>query len=472
MKISNHKQIPFIVALLPVMILLSTGALSVFIWKVGMIIPLFSGIVSTAVISLIYGFSWAELEVGIKDGIYKALQPILILTIVGSIIGTWISSGTIPALIYYGLKFLRPEIFVPLAAVITAIVSTSTGTSFTSIATVGVALMAVGNGMGFPAPLTAAAIISGAFFGDKLSPLSDTTNIAPAMAECNLFEHVGHMLWDTIPAFIISIILYWSVSLNHITKGAEGIQQVNTLLSGLENSFNLNPLLLLLPVITILLAIRKVPAIPALFSVSVLGGIFSLLFQGTGLKQVMSNFTFGFKSSSGIQMLDNLLSKGGINSMGGTIILLITATALGGIKQKSGILDSLLKRIMSYITNSKQLTVASLLTSFLVGFSTGAQSLAIIIPANMFVSTFKKMGLHTKNLSRAVEAAGTVGVTLVPWSVPCFFAASMLGAKPVEFIPFLFFPMLVLAFNLFFALTGITIVKVEKGNQTEEMMIS
>lgn len=470
MKITKQKQIPFIVALLPILILLSTGALSVLIWKVGMIIPLFSGIVSTAIIGLIYGFSWTELEDGIKSGIYKALQPILILTIVGSIIGTWISSGTIPSLIYYGLKFLKPEIFVPLAAIITAIVSTSTGTSFTSIATVGVALMAVGNGMGFPVPLTAAAIISGAFFGDKLSPLSDTTNIAPAMAECNLFEHVGHMLWDTIPAFIISIILYWFVSLAHITTGVDGIQQINTLLTGLENSFNLHPLLLLLPVITIYLAIRKIPAVPALLSVSVLGGIFSILFQGTGLKQVMSYFTFGFQSSTGIQMLDKLLSKGGINSMGGTIILILTASALGGIMQKSGILDSLLKCIMSYITNSKQLTVATLLTSFLIGFGTGAQSLAIIIPANMFVSTFKKMGLHTKNLSRAVEAAGTVGVTLVPWSVPCIFAAGMLGAKPMEFIPLLFFPMLVLAFNLFFALTGITITKVEKQNQAKEIV--
>jgi NhaC family Na+:H+ antiporter len=248
MKSSNSKkQIPFVVAVLPLLVLLFAGAFSVFFWKVGMLVPLFSGIISTALVGFIYGFSWDELETGLKEGVFKALQPILILIIVGSIIGTWISSGTIPSLIYYCLKFIKPEIFVPLAAFITAIVSTSTGTSFTSIATVGIALIAVGNGMGFPTPLTAAAIISGAFFGDKLSPLSDTTNIAAAVVDCDLFDHVGHMLWDTIPAFILSLVIYWLISLKHVSQGITNMAEVNSLLTGLEGVFNLNPLLLILP---------------------------------------------------------------------------------------------------------------------------------------------------------------------------------------------------------------------------------
>jgi len=193
---SNEKKssdISFVVALIPVLVLLITGALSVFVWKIGMLIPLLSGSTAAALVGVYYNKSWDQLENGLKNGVAQALQPIFILIIVGSIIGSWILSGIIPSLIYYGLKIINPSVFLPLAALITAVVSTSTGTSFTSIATVGIALMAVGNGMGFPAAITAAAVISGAFFGDKISPLSDTTNIAPAIVECDLFEHINHM---------------------------------------------------------------------------------------------------------------------------------------------------------------------------------------------------------------------------------------------------------------------------------------
>jgi NhaC family Na+:H+ antiporter len=270
------------------------------------------------------------------------------------------------------------------------------------------------------------------------------------------------MLWDTIPAFILSLVIYWLISLKHVSQGITNMAEVNSLLTGLEGVFNLNPLLLILPLITIILAVRKVPAIPALLTVSFLGGLFSLIFQGTDIAGVLNHFTFGYKSTSGMSMLDNLLSKGGISSMGSTIILLITATALGGIMQKVGILDILLNKVLSLISSKKQLVVSSLLSSILVGFGTGAMALAIIIPGSMFASTFKKLGLHTKNLSRAIEAGGTVGITLVPWSVPAIFASSMLGAKPIEFIPLLFFPMLVIAFNLFYAISGLTITGLDK----------
>ncbi|MFW5787892.1 MAG: Na+/H+ antiporter NhaC family protein, partial [Halanaerobiales bacterium] len=343
----KKSKISFGVALLPIIVLLLTGAFSVLFWEVGMLVPLISGIITTGIIGIFHDFDWNDLETGLKKGVSSALTPVFILLIVGTIIGTWIASGTIPAMIYFGLKFLNPSVFVPLSALITAIVATTIGTSFTSIATVGVALMAVGNAMGFPAPLTAAAVISGAFFGDKLSPLSDTTNIAPAMAGCTLFEHVGHMLWDTLPAFALSLIIYWAVSLNHIGSSISGAEQINTLIQGLESSFNLTPVLFILPLITIILAVRKTPAIPTLLSMSILGGIFSIIFQGSSLVSVLESFTSGYNSSSGLEMLDSLLSKGGINSMGNTIILLITAAALGGIMQEVGILDSILTKIMS-----------------------------------------------------------------------------------------------------------------------------
>ncbi len=457
----EKRKISFMIAVLPIIVLLLMGAFSVFYWKVGMIVPLLSGVVATGIIGYIFNYSWEELQEGLKEGVANALPAIFILLIVGSIIGTWILSGTIPAMIFYGLKFLSPSLFIPLAALITAIVSTTLGTSFTSIATVGIALIAVGNAMGFATPLTAAAIISGAFFGDKLSPLSDTTNIAAAMADTNLFEHVGHMLWDTIPAFVLSLILYWVVGQTQVGGGFEGADQINTLMQGLDSLFNITPLLFVLPLITIVLAIRKTPAIPALLSMSFLGGVFAMIFQSASLVQVLSSFTSGYSSNSEISMINSLLSKGGVTSMGGTIILLITAAALGGIMQKVGILDIILEKMMTWINSSRKLIVTSLVTAFLIGLSTGAQVLAIIIPAKMFSNSFREMGLDTKNLSRNVEAGGTVGITLVPWSVPAIFAANMLGAQPAEFIPFLFFPMLVILINLFYGLTGISIAKLE-----------
>ena len=457
----KKRKISFMTAILPIIVLLLMGAFSVFYWKVGMIVPLLSGVVATGIIGFLFDYSWDELEEGLKEGVANALPAIFILLIVGSIIGTWILSGTIPAMIFYGLKFLNPSLFIPLAALITAIVSTTLGTSFTSIATVGIALIAVGNAMGFATPLTAAAIISGAFFGDKLSPLSDTTNIAAAMADTNLFEHVGHMLWDTIPAFGLSLIMYWVVGQTQVGGGIEGTEQINTLMQGLDSLFNITPLLFILPLITIILAVRKTPAIPALLSMSFLGGVFAMIFQRASLVEVLSSFTSGFSSNSEISMINSLLSKGGVTSMGGTIILLITAAALGGIMQKVGILDIILEKMMTWINSSRKLLVTSLVTAFLIGLSTGAQVLAIIIPAKMFSNSFREMGLDTKNLSRNVEAGGTVGITLVPWSVPAIFAANMLGAQPAEFIPFLFFPMLVIIINLFYGVTGISIAKIE-----------
>jgi NhaC family Na+:H+ antiporter len=232
-------------------------------------------------------------------------------------------------------------------------------------------------------------------------------------------------------------------------------------MQGLDSLFNINPLLFVLPLITIVLAVRKTPAIPALLSMSFLGGVFAMIFQRASLVQVLSSFTSGYSSNSEISMINSLLSKGGVTSMGGTIILLITAAALGGIMQKVGILDIILEKMMTWINSSRKLLVTSLVTAFLIGLSTGAQVLAIIIPAKMFSNSFREMGLDTKNLSRNVEAGGTVGITLVPWSVPAIFAANMLGAQPVEFIPFLFFPMLVILINLFYGLTGISIARLE-----------
>jgi NhaC family Na+:H+ antiporter len=455
----KKKKLSLLLACLPIIVVIFMGLMSVVKWKAAMHTPLLASIIVATIIGKYLGFSWDEMEKGLVEGVSRALPALFILLIVGSIIGSWIAGGIIPTLIYYGLKLISPKVLIPATAFVTAIVSLSTGTSFTSLATVGLALMATGVSMGFPAPLVAGAVISGAYFGDKLSPLSDTTNLAPAMSGCTLFEHVGHMLWDTIPAFLGSLILYYFIGLKHASSSMTQPEQIQGIYDGLEKAFNINPLLLIVPIITIILAVKKVPAIPALVSVSVLGGLCAMIFQGADIGAVLRATTFGFKSDTGIKMVDSLLSRGGITSMGGTIMLLTLATALGGILEKVGSLEVLLNFIMSKVRSTGQLMLATLFSGLAIAFATGAQLLAIIIPARMFAPAFTERNLHPKNLSRAAEAAGTVGINLVPWSVPAIFAHNILGVEPAQFIPYLFFAYFVILANAIYGYTGISITK-------------
>lgn len=463
--LQNKKKLSLFLAFLPILVVIFMGLMSAVKWKAGMHTPLLAGILVTALVGKYLGYSWNEMENGLVVGVSRALPALFILLIVGTIMGSWIAGGIIPTLVYYGLKILSPSIFVPAAALVTGIVSLATGTSFSSLATVGLALMATGLSMGFPAPLVAGAVISGAYLGDKLSPLSDTTNLAPAMAGCTLFEHVGHMLWDTIPAFLVSLILYYFFGIKYASGQMAQPEELQAILNGLDNAFNISPLLLLVPVITIILAVKKVPAIPALMSVSILGILCAVFFQGTSVGTILNVITSGFKSNTGLPMVDSLLSRGGITSMGGTIILLSLATALGGILETIGSFEYLLKTIMSKVKTNGQLMLATLLSGLAIGFATGAQLLAIIVPARMFAPAFIERNLHPKNLSRAAEAAGTVGINLVPWSVPAIFAASTLGVQPLEFIPYIFFAYLVILANAIYGFTGISIAKLNNDQQ-------
>ncbi|MFZ7102526.1 MAG: Na+/H+ antiporter NhaC [Peptococcaceae bacterium] len=461
----ERKKLSLFLACLPILVVIFMGLMSVMKWKAGMHTPLIGSIITAALIGKYLGISWDEMEKGLVEGVARALPALFIMLIVGTIIGSWIAGGIIPTLIYYGLKLISPKVLVPASAFVTAIVSLSTGTSFTSLATVGLALMATGVSMGFPAPLVAGAVISGAYFGDKLSPLSDTTNLAPAMAGCTLFEHVGHMLWDTIPAFLCSLILYYFIGLKYATSSLAQPEQIQAIFTGLENSFIISPWLLLIPIITIVLAVKKVPAIPALACVSVLGAICAMLFQGVGFGGILNAITFGFTSNTEIKMVDSLLSRGGIVAMGGTIILLTLATALGGILEKIGSLEVLLTSIMKRVKSNGQLMLATLFSGLAIAFATGAQLLAVIVPARMFVPAFKERNLHTKNLSRAAEAVGTVGINLVPWSVPALFAQNILGVEPSQFIPYIFFAYFVIIANAIYGYTGISIAKISKEDK-------
>ncbi len=453
------KELSLGMAIIPIVALIAAAASSIFFWKAGMHIPLMIGVLAAAVIAILCGWKWQEVETMMVKGVARALPAVFILLIIGIIVGTWIASGVIPTMIYYGLSIIEPSLFVPLVALITGIVSITLGSSFTSIATIGIAFMAIGEGLGFAPGLVAGAVISGAYLGDKLSPLSDTTNIAPAMVDTDLFSHIKHMLWDTIPAFAISVILYWFVGNTGAANNAVDAEGINLIKTGLEAVFVIHPLLLLMPVFTIILMMKRVPAIPALTIVGLLGAVLAVLVQGSSVSSIVQVMTSGFTVESEVAAVDKLLNSGGLMSMLGTIGLLILATALGGILEETGSFEALTRKMMTRVRSTGTLISTTIFSTFVVAFASGAQFLAIILPARTFVKTYKEMGIDTKNLSRCVEAAGTVGINLVPWSVPVVFAVSVLGVSPGEFIPYAFFAFLVPLMNLIFGFTGWTITK-------------
>ena len=334
-------------ALIPIVFLVIMLALALLKFNVDPQIPL---ILATGVAALIgvlrLGYKWSELEEGIIQTITMALQAVLILLIVGTLIGTWILGGVVPSMIYWGLNILSPGIFLVATLLICSIVSVATGSSWTTAGTVGIALLGIGQTLGIPSPIIAGAIISGAYFGDKMSPLSDTTNLAPAMAGATLFEHIKHMMYTTVPEYVISIILYTVLVLKYagqsIYTGQIDIIQ-NTLIG---NFHTLSPILLLAPVAVIAMVILKVPAIPALLTGTLLGGVFAMIFQGANVGDIMTAMHYGYYSQTGVTAVDDLLTRGGLDSMLWTVSLILCALSFGGVLEKTGMLETIASTIL------------------------------------------------------------------------------------------------------------------------------
>ncbi|WP_413334529.1 Na+/H+ antiporter NhaC [Brevibacterium sp. GP-SGM9] len=463
------KKPNFIIATIPLLSLIFMAFMSTVYWGIGMLVPIIVGIAVAAIIGKMLGYSWRDLEQSLADGVSKALPAVFILILIGMIIGTWISGGIIPTLVFYGLSIIDPNLFLPLVCLITAFVSLILGSSFTSIATIGLAFMAIGEGMNMPLPIVAGAVISGAFFGDKLSPLSDTTNVAPAMVGESLFDHIRHMLWDTIPALLISAVLYWVIGLNIVGGATQGTARGSSaILSGLQEQFTIHPLLLIVVVLALVLIAMRVPAVPALLLIAFMGAIAAVTVQGRAIGETLQAATAGYVSDSGQEAIDSLLSNGGITSMLETVGLVIVATALGGILDRTGIFSALINPLIRRIKRTGSLIASTILATFLVGFSSGAQFLAIILPARGFVDSYRRMGLSPLNLSRAVEAAGTVGINLVPWGVPAVFAAGVFGLAPTDFIPWILFAFIVPLLNIIYGYTGFSIKRLDPTEHAQK----
>lgn len=431
-------------------------------------IPLIIGGIFAATIAIVkLGYTWKELEEGILASINTTMQAILILLVVGMLIGTWIISGVVPSMIYWGLNILSPGIFLVATTLICSIVSIATGSSWTTAGTIGIALLGIGSALGIPNEIIAGAIISGAYFGDKMSPLSDTTNLAPAMAGTNLFDHVKHMLYTTVPALVISLILYGIIGMKYAGSQIDTTQiaQIQNALLGNYNT--LSPFLLLVPASVILLVILKVPAIPGLIFGTLLGGLIAVIFQGSSVADVILVAKGGYVSTTGMDFVDQLLTRGGLDSMLGTVSLMLCALTTGGILEKTGMLEALAKSILKVAKGNFGLIAATIFTCIGTNLAVADQYLAIVIPGSMYKDAFIKQGLSPKNLSRALEDSATITSPLIPWNTCGAYMSATLGVGSFAFLPYAFLNLLCPLISLFYGATGITIAKLSEEEKLE-----
>ena len=404
-------------------------------------IPMLIGVLIASLVALKIGYSWKFIENSMIKGISQAMQSIIILAIIGVLIGVWILAGVVPTMIYYGLMILKPSIFLVATVLITSITSLATGTSWGTAGTMGIALMGIASGLGIPAPITAGAVLSGAYFGDKMSPLSDTTNLAPAMAGTDVFTHIKAMVKPTIITYVLTLLIFGFLSLKYRGSSAD-LSSVTMITEGLKNNFNISPVLLLAPLIVILSIAKKVPAVPGISLGIIAAAILGPLYQKVTFGDILSCALNGFVSETGIESVDKLLTTGGLNNMMSSISLTIIAMMFGGIAEETGILEAIVKKFLGKVKSAVGLVTATILTCFFTNATMPEQYISIVVPGRMFKNEYRDRNLDPKLLSSTLEAGGTVTSAMVPWNTCGAYMTSVLGVSTVHYLPFLFFNLL------------------------------
>ncbi len=458
MKRSTEKSMNFAKSMIPIIYLALALIYTLRFLHGDPHIPLVTAAVVAAIVAALSGYHWQEIQDGIVNTIKLSMSAILILMIIGMIIGTWILAGIVPTMIYYGLKLISPSVFLVATAVICSIVSLATGSSWTTAGTVGIALIGVGEGFGIPLPMVAGAIISGAYFGDKMSPLSDTTNLAPAMAGSKLFDHIRHMVYTTGPSLAIALILYGILGLKYRQTELD-LEGIRTILNGITTQFNITPLLLLPPLLVIVIVILRIPAIPGLIGGTALGALFAGIFQGAGLTEIVKAAHYGFVSESGVEAVDSLLTRGGMDSMMWTVALILCAMSFAGVLEGTGMLKEIALKILSIAKSTGSLVTATILTCIGTNIIAGDQYLSIVLPARIYKKIYDERGLKPKNLSRVLEDGGTLTSSLIPWNSGGAFMWATLGVYPLAYAPFAFLNLINPLVSIFYGYTGITMEK-------------
>lgn len=416
-----------------------------------------------AIIPLIQrlGFSYKQVEKSMFSMMYKALGPVVIVLVVGALIGSWLISGTVPTLIYYGIQTISPAYFLVTALIFSTVVSVSTGTSWGTLGTAGLALMGISHSLGLPPGMSAGAIISGAYFGDKMSPLSDTTNLAPAVVGGDLIEHIKHMLWTTTPAYILTAIVFLILGLFYGKDNAD-LTKVSVMTDFLSEQYKIGLITLTPLAAVLLLLIFKKPPITSIFIGAVLGGLVAIFYQGKSLTETINTIYDGYEIESGMEVMDELLNQGGVTSMYHLAGLFLFALGLGGILYGSGVLTTMLENFFNRIKSVRSLIPTSVLTSYIATAIAGSSSAAIAITGTMLKPLFDKFQLEPKNLSRLMEDTATQGAVCIPWNGNALIAAASLGVNPLTFLPFCFLAFFTPVFTLIYGYTGFTMTKVSE----------
>ena len=420
-----------------------------------------------SVIAINFGYNWKNLQDGIVNSITSAMGAIIILLIIGSLTGTWLIGGIVPAMIYYGIQIIDPSIFLFASCVVCAIIASAIGSSWTTVATIGVALITIGKAIGIPTEISAGAIISGSYFGDKISPLSDTTNLASAMAEVDLIKHIKYMFFTTVPSIIISLILF--LILGFKFSGNINSNEINQIIVTIEDNFHIGPELFITPLIMIFLIFKKVPAFPTLFIGTILGGITTILFQEkvifniseSNALTILTYYKVILQAMFGeINIGGDLLSSNGMYGMLNTIWLIICAMIFGGVMEKAGFLKIIANAIMTRAKSNSSLVTSTAGSCMFFNLTASDQYLAIVVPGRMYKNMFKENKLAPENLSRTLEDTGTVTSVLIPWNTCGAYQAGVLGVATIYYLPYCFFNIISPLMTLLYAYAKIKIKKI------------
>ncbi len=431
-------------------------------------IPMLLGVLVASIVGLKCGFSWQNIQNGMVRGITNALPATIILIIVGIMIGVWILAGVVPTLIFYGLTILSPAIFLPATVIICALTSLATGTSWGTTGTIGVALMGVGAGLGFPLPLVAGAVLSGAYFGDKMSPLSDTTNMAPALAGTDLFTHIKHMSYTTGVAIALTLVIEIVIGFQY-GAGEGDLERISTMLALLDENFTINIVMILPPIVVMAVSFKKMPAIPGITLGVIAGVILAVGLQGAQFDTIVNAAFGGFEAATGNEDVDSLLTRGGMNSMMYTISLVIVAMMFGGVMERTNQLKTIADKVLALANSTGSLIASTALTCIGANMVLCDQYMSIVMGARSYAQAYRDRGVAPENLSRAVEDSGTVTACLIPWNSGGAYQAATLGVATIAYAPFAFFCWLSPIITILYGYMGWTITKLDPEAATNDL---
>ena len=481
-KIIENRELNIWEALIPVIALVAMLAYNVYVFGddalsgSNQFILLMGGAVA-AIVGFFNKVSYNQMIAEVAENVRSTTGALLILLMVGALAGTWLASGIIPAMVYYGLQILNPTIFLAACVIICAIISIATGSSWTTAATVGIALIGIGEALGISLGMTAGAVLSGAYFGDKMSPLSDTTNLAPAMAGGELFSHIHYMTWTTIPTISITLLAFIIIGFSIDTSGAV---DTDTILNTIDSTFNVNGWLFIVPVVVILLIVKKAPPLLGLLIGTLLGGVFALLFQpdlvakigggelldfSTGYKGILNAITVETAIETSDPMLNDLFSSKGMAGMLSTIWLIVCAMVFGGIMDAIGALERITKSLLNLAKTTFGLFASTVGSCLALNVTASDQYLALVVPGKMFSKAYKERGLAPENLSRTLEDSGTVTSVLVPWNTCGAYHSGVLGVAVGDYFFYAIFNWLSPLMTLLFAAFKIKIKQLVKPTE-------